>query len=76
MKNQGCMKSAETVTARFKEHKSQTTNNHIQLSSMANHMKMKLNGGRRLSEHHFNLQNLKVLKVVTNTVSTLFKLLD
>jgi hypothetical protein len=29
-------------------------------------MKMKLNSGRRLSEHHFNLQNLKVLKVVTN----------
>jgi hypothetical protein len=29
-------------------------------------MKMKLNGGRRLCEHNFDLQNLKVLKVVTN----------
>jgi hypothetical protein len=29
-------------------------------------MKMKLNGGRRLCEHKFDLQNLKVLKVVTN----------
>jgi hypothetical protein len=55
-----------SVTARFKEHKSHTTNNHIQLSSVVNHMKMKLNGGRRLCEHYFDLQNLKVLKVVTN----------
>jgi hypothetical protein len=29
-------------------------------------MKMKLNGGRRLCEHNFDLKNLKVLKVVTN----------
>jgi hypothetical protein len=34
-----------SVTARFKELKSHTTNNHIQLSSVANPMKMKLNGG-------------------------------
>jgi hypothetical protein len=48
------------------EHKSHTTNNHIQLSSVAKHMKMKLNGGRRLCEHKVDLQNLKVLKDVTN----------
>jgi hypothetical protein len=54
------------VTARFKEHKSHTSNNHIQLSFVANHMNMKLNGGRKLCEHNFDLQNLKVLKVVTN----------
>jgi hypothetical protein len=36
------------------------------LSSVANRMKMKLNGGRRMFEHNFDLQNLKVLKVVTN----------
>jgi hypothetical protein len=29
-------------------------------------MKMKLNGGRRLCGHNFDLKNLKVLKVVTN----------
>jgi hypothetical protein len=55
-----------SIKARFKEHKSHTNNNHIQLSSIANHMKMKLNGGRRLCEHNFDLQNLKILKVVTN----------
>jgi hypothetical protein len=34
---------------------------------VANHMKMKLNGGRRLCEHNFDLQNLKVVKVaITN----------
>jgi hypothetical protein len=38
-----------SITARFKEHKSHTTNNHIQLSSEANHVKMKLNRGRRLT---------------------------
>jgi hypothetical protein len=40
-----------SVTACFKEHKSHTTNNHIQLSSVANPMKMKLNGG--MCEHNF-----------------------
>jgi hypothetical protein len=42
-----------SATACFKEHKSH------QLSSVA-----KLNGGRRLYEHNFDLQNLKVLKVI------------
>jgi hypothetical protein len=55
-----------SATARFKEHKSHKTNNHIQFSSVANHMNMKLNGRRRLCEYNFDLQNLKVLKVVTN----------
>jgi hypothetical protein len=36
------------------------------LSSVAYHMKMKLNGGRKMCEHNFDLQNLKVLKVVIN----------
>jgi hypothetical protein len=33
---------------------------HSQLSFVANHMKMKLNDGRRLCEHNFDLQNLKL----------------
>jgi hypothetical protein len=55
-----------SVMVRFREHKSHTTNNHIQLSSVANHMKMKLNGGRRLCEYNFDKQDLKVWIVCTN----------
>jgi hypothetical protein len=43
-----------SAMVRFKEHKSHTTNNHIQHSSVANHMKMKLNGRRRLCGHNFD----------------------
>jgi hypothetical protein len=59
------IQTRRSVTARFKEHNSHTTNNHIHFSSVAYHMKMKLNGGRRLYEHNLDVQNLKVLKVVT-----------
>jgi hypothetical protein len=55
-----------SIKTRFKEHLSHTTNNHTSLSSVAHHMKIKQNGGRRICEHKFDLSNLKLLKNVTN----------
>jgi hypothetical protein len=55
-----------SITTRFKEHKSHTNNNHTTLSSVANHMKNKILGGRRICEHQFDITNLKLLKNVTN----------
>jgi hypothetical protein len=47
-----------SIFTRFKEH--------VMLSSVAKHMKMKLNGSRRICEHKFDLTNLKMLKCVNN----------
>jgi hypothetical protein len=49
----------KSVTTRFKEHNSYTDNNHITLSPVANHVKIKLNGESSLCEHNFDMQNLK-----------------
>jgi hypothetical protein len=55
-----------SITTRFKEYKSHTNNNHATLSSVSNHMKNKILGGRRICEHQFDITNLKLLKNVTN----------
>jgi hypothetical protein len=53
-----------SIKTRYKEHKSHTTNNHHELSSVANHMNNKLNGGIRRCPHNFEISNLKLLKTV------------
>jgi hypothetical protein len=55
-----------SILTRYKEHFSHSNNNHVQLSSVAKHMKLKINGGRRICEHKFDLTNLKLLKCVNN----------
>jgi hypothetical protein len=56
-----------SIKTRFKEHLSHTNNDHIDLSSVAHHMKIKLRGGRRLCVHKFDVTNLKLLKNVTDS---------
>jgi hypothetical protein len=53
-----------SIKTRYKEHKSHTTNNHHELSSVANHMNNKLHGGQRRCPHDFEILNLKLLKNV------------
>jgi hypothetical protein len=50
------------IKTRYKEHKSHSTNNHHELSSVANHMNNKLHGGQRRCPHE--ITNLKLLKNV------------
>jgi hypothetical protein len=52
-----------SITTRFKEHKSHTNNNNTTLSSVANHMKNKILGGRRICERQFDITNLKLLEM-------------
>jgi hypothetical protein len=56
-----------SIKTRFKEHLSHMNNDHIDLSSVAHHMKIKLRGGRRLYVHKFDVTNLKLLKNVTDS---------
>jgi hypothetical protein len=58
--------TGRSILTRFKEHSSHSNNNHIQLSSVAKHMKLEINGGHRICEHKFDLTNLKLLKCVNN----------
>jgi hypothetical protein len=58
--------SRRSIKTRFNEHKSHTDNNKTELSSVANHMRNKLNGGPRLCQHTFGLDNFKLLKNVSN----------
>jgi hypothetical protein len=53
-----------SIKTRYKEHQSHTTNNHHELSSVANHMNNKLHGGQRRCPHDFESSNLKLLKNV------------
>jgi hypothetical protein len=53
-----------SIKTRYIEHKSQTTNNHHELSSVAKHMNIKLHGRQRRCPHDFEILNLKLLKNV------------
>jgi hypothetical protein len=59
--------SRRSIKTRFGEHRAHTENNKTNLSSVANHMRNKLNGGPRLCTHKFGLENLKLLKSVPNS---------
>jgi hypothetical protein len=50
-----------------KEHFCHTNNDHIDISSVAHHMTIKLKCGRRLCVHKFDVTSLKLLKNVTNS---------
>jgi hypothetical protein len=58
--------SRRSILTRFNEHKSHTEHNKTELSIVANHIKYKLNGGPRLCQHTFKLDNLELLKNVSN----------
>jgi hypothetical protein len=57
----------KSIKPRLKEYSSHTNNDHIDLSSVAHHMKIKLKSGWRLCIHNFDVTNLKLLKNVTNS---------
>jgi hypothetical protein len=57
-----------SIKTRFKEHLSHINNDHIDLSSVAHHMKIKLRGGGRLCVHKFDVTNMKLLKNVTDSL--------
>jgi hypothetical protein len=50
-----------SIKTRYKEH---ITNNHHEMSSVANHMNNKLHGGQIMRPHDFETSNLKLLKNV------------
>jgi hypothetical protein len=56
-----------SIKNRFKEHLSHTSNDHIDISSVAHHMNIKLRGGRRLCVYKFDVTNLKLLINVTDS---------
>jgi hypothetical protein len=58
-----------SIKTRFKEYSksSHTNNDHIDLSTVAHHMKIKLKSAQRLCVHKFDVTNLKLLKNVTNS---------
>jgi hypothetical protein len=53
-----------SIKTRYIEHRSHTTNNHHELSSVTNHMNNKLHRGQIRCPHDLGISNLKRLKNV------------